>query len=610
MDYIKKIEINHFRSINRLVINEVNDINVFSGSNDVGKSNVIKALNLFFENQIDWQTPLNLGRDTNTFHAHRSRWGKVRKSISVKLTFQKPRVPRGRYPRLPDVYWIKRQWDRDYPINPNTTWGAEGESNPRTNWQRALTEFLNRSRFYYVPAIRSQGYFQHLIGQFLEIAIGDSDQEVLEAIAYLAEILDTRTSELRDILYSITGLNMAFELPSNLLNVLRAVDVVTEGNVPLQYRGDGIQSLTVPGLLQYLCGRGRNEFCYWGFEEPENSLEYRRVNELARNLSEQYSKDVQVFLTSHSPAFLTNEDPHTSIFHVMQQFEEYPLTGHVEQTSRVELVNRDDAQLSEVLGLSDFSREFSERFIQKLNERDKVVKSQETELIRIKKPRLIVEGKNDRKTLEHAWERLYADAIPFEIKPASNANEVTNQIRVWRELSDKRVVALYDHDEGGIKAIKGLNRVNTFTSDISSSNYRYTCGEQVLAITLPSPPEREEHAKHETLSMELYFSYSLLRQIDEQPGSEIFSRTNYSKYGAIKHESKQAVQILINNQDVTIENRKIEGPGKDRLVEMLPELPDKEFAFFDGLFTTIAAHLVPEFEFTPRDATPEIQTEC
>ncbi len=275
MNLIKRIEIKHFRSINELVIEDLSHINVFSGANDVGKSNVIKALNLFFENHIDWQTTFDLERDTNTLHAHRSRRGKVRKLVSVKLAFTKPS---GRYPKLPDVFWIKRQWDRDNPIYPSTTWGGEGESKSRTKWQRGLTEFLNRSRFFYVPAIRSQNYFQHLLGQFLEVAINGADVEVLEALTYLAEILDTRTSELRNLLYSVTDLKMAFELPSDLLNILRAVDVITEGNIPLQYRGDGIQSMTIPAILQYICERGRNEFCYWGFEEPENSLEFRRAS--------------------------------------------------------------------------------------------------------------------------------------------------------------------------------------------------------------------------------------------------------------------------------------------------------------------------------------------
>ena len=44
---IKKIHIAHFRSIVNETIN-VSDFNIFVGMNDVGKSNVLKALDMFF----------------------------------------------------------------------------------------------------------------------------------------------------------------------------------------------------------------------------------------------------------------------------------------------------------------------------------------------------------------------------------------------------------------------------------------------------------------------------------------------------------------------------------------------------------------------------------
>ena len=54
---IKKIEISSFRSIEKISI-EVSEINVFSGINDVGKSNILKALNLFFYGNTDFLRPL------------------------------------------------------------------------------------------------------------------------------------------------------------------------------------------------------------------------------------------------------------------------------------------------------------------------------------------------------------------------------------------------------------------------------------------------------------------------------------------------------------------------------------------------------------------------
>ena len=61
---IKSIEINKFRSIKRIVC-DLSDISVFVGKNDAGKSNILKALNLFFNNQTELGKPLNFVEDFN-----------------------------------------------------------------------------------------------------------------------------------------------------------------------------------------------------------------------------------------------------------------------------------------------------------------------------------------------------------------------------------------------------------------------------------------------------------------------------------------------------------------------------------------------------------------
>ena len=45
---IKQIEISNFRSIKHTTI-DCSEYNLFCGQNDVGKSNILKALNLFFK---------------------------------------------------------------------------------------------------------------------------------------------------------------------------------------------------------------------------------------------------------------------------------------------------------------------------------------------------------------------------------------------------------------------------------------------------------------------------------------------------------------------------------------------------------------------------------
>ncbi len=146
------------------------------------------------------------------------------------------------------------------------------------------------------------------------------------------------------------------------------------------------------------------------------------------------------------------------------------MTGHVEETSRIQRIDRDDSHINEDIGLTKIFQEFSSNYTEKLDAFDKLIDLQKRELIRISKPRLIVEGVNDLKTLSHAWFRLFVDPLPFEVKAAEGANRVTHQITVWPEISEKRVLALYDHDIEGIKAIGKLHdyRKRGFVKDVTT----------------------------------------------------------------------------------------------------------------------------------------------
>ena len=63
MQLIKSIEIRYLRSIHRIDIKQLGDLTIFSGANDVGKSNILKALNLFFNNETDWLNPIDFYQD-------------------------------------------------------------------------------------------------------------------------------------------------------------------------------------------------------------------------------------------------------------------------------------------------------------------------------------------------------------------------------------------------------------------------------------------------------------------------------------------------------------------------------------------------------------------
>jgi AAA15 family ATPase/GTPase len=78
MKIIEKIEIKHFRSFDggaeepKVEVLDLKDINIFSGTNDSGKSNILRALNLFFNNEISPGVSFDLERDLSKIQRKRS----------------------------------------------------------------------------------------------------------------------------------------------------------------------------------------------------------------------------------------------------------------------------------------------------------------------------------------------------------------------------------------------------------------------------------------------------------------------------------------------------------------------------------------------------------
>ena len=88
---IEKIEIQYFRSIYRTTLTKVEAINELTGKNDVGKSNILKALNLFFNNCIVEDGDYNFGRNYNLKRLEdvRKETVKGKQFLQIKILFRR-----------------------------------------------------------------------------------------------------------------------------------------------------------------------------------------------------------------------------------------------------------------------------------------------------------------------------------------------------------------------------------------------------------------------------------------------------------------------------------------------------------------------------------------
>ena len=151
---IDQVEVAYFRSIYKDSLHGCAETNIIFGRNDSGKSNILRALNLFFNNQTSPDLGFNFAQDFN--HSRRAEAGgegDIRKFVYVKIWFNTPNTWR---PSLGDRFWVKKQWSISFGSDAQITTSI---SEPKRHY---LTRFLNKVRLYYIPAIKDRKIFESL----------------------------------------------------------------------------------------------------------------------------------------------------------------------------------------------------------------------------------------------------------------------------------------------------------------------------------------------------------------------------------------------------------------------------------------------------------------
>jgi predicted ATPase len=303
MRIITSIEIRNFRSIKSIVKDfTTTDLNIFVGKNDNGKSNILRALNLFFNNETDVGQPFRFD-DNYCYHAN-SGTG-TRREIRIDLTIN---PPKGRFKNASPLRWTKK-WKRDGSIVEERIYIGGSELTSKDN----IFKWLDKLNYRYVPAIKGKDYFNSLMGSLHDV-LSEAHNEVMDNqgqgfISGIQEITDDITEELNRRI----GIRNTIQVPSDFKLLFSNLDFgSTDGDriYHLKQRGDGIKVLHIPVILKYMAEQEKNisipgyvkPDTIWGFEEPENNLEMRYSFELAESFRK-YAKEIQIFVTTHSAAF-------------------------------------------------------------------------------------------------------------------------------------------------------------------------------------------------------------------------------------------------------------------------------------------------------------------
>lgn len=337
--FIKAIHIKNFRSFVELgkltqpFCFEKN-VSILVGRNDSGKSTLLKAMNLFFNNRLTESSNWHFDEIFSLYA--KTRTGKA-KQVEITLFLELP----GRFKIARDKA-VYIRWKKIWRANSKLLFKEEkkiyrGKETPFSkiiskNWQNweeffkkpisgknTIKTWLRDINYRYVPAIKSSEYWSHLKAELLEsinIAneklLTDTKNGFVDSIRNALKQLPEYTSKYLDefTLKEPTTI----DLPQRIHNLFQSMDLSSnEGGgdkkIYLSQRGDGVNNMHIPSLLEYIhahssVGRpGSNKpDSVWGYEEPENNLEFRNTERFMDKILEISKKSsIQLLFTTHSP---------------------------------------------------------------------------------------------------------------------------------------------------------------------------------------------------------------------------------------------------------------------------------------------------------------------
>jgi predicted ATPase len=391
MKIIEGIRIKYYRSIlsttrGNQSFMSTSDLNVIVGSNDAGKSNYLRALNLFFNNTSEIGQTFNFWQDFS-FQRHGIR--KEENRIEIELLINPP--AKQHFKHYGQVKW-KKTWKENSTIPIESIEYVNG-GKFTANYKSSYYKWLKKIRFKYVPAIKSQQYFSDLMFDLYDVMHNDTkelenifNQQILAKTTLITEQINNRLN-----IESVLQFKGSFR---DLFDRLQFGSI--DGKLMLSHRGDGVKVRHIPVILQSIAEEqlkeNRNKEpkgnTIWGFEEPENNLEYESAKKLADSFIEYINainfdgnlqhcdEGIQIFITTHSPIFYTLsniESKKINSFYVTKNEEGISVVKSI--TNEQNIILENEMKLLPLIELSKHWKKIKEE-VDSLQQENIIVKQQ------------------------------------------------------------------------------------------------------------------------------------------------------------------------------------------------------------------------------------------
>lgn len=316
MKLISEVEISGFRSIRHCNLDGLGDFTVFAGLNNSGKSNFLRALNVFFNGQTDQGVWLDV--DGDYFRPDLRK--KKKKQISVSVKFSLPTQFKFRkgleaVQRLlgGNEFIIKKTWRRKESI---PIYYLNGEELSLEDQQK-IGQFLQLINFRYIQnRVHPIEVIRREHQALRDVLIRRLGTRAGEHEATFSAIKETSENMIKGLVKHLVEAspdveNVRLATPTSWTDMVFAFGykLGQEGlEMDDSVQGSGIQSLLMLDTL-YLIDRdyfqkfGWKQAAVWAVEEPESSLHTSLEAQVASYISSivsDPSSRLQVLSTSHS----------------------------------------------------------------------------------------------------------------------------------------------------------------------------------------------------------------------------------------------------------------------------------------------------------------------
>lgn len=434
---ITNVYIKNFRSIREADI-DAKQMNVFVGLNDAGKSNVLKALDWFFNKSHDQEYNNDTFKQNYSFYNDR----KTNKAyeIIVRLTLYLPGF------NCSVVQWEKI-WRKDEVREKFTD--QNGKEITQGNFR--VRTAARRLKYKYVPAVKGRTVFAELLRDLYFTLSGDDNNEMLKNAKNFSNSIVTYTANVSKDIKQNLGLESKIVVPENMAGIFSSLKFETYDNeqkIPLEHRGDGIQARHIPPLLKFISEhdiknnhRGKvSSNIVWGYEEPENGVELAQCFKMAQEFLG-LSNDFQMFITTHSPAFYSIGNEHEGSVKTYFVKKE-PTIGSI--------FIPNDRNIDENMGLMPIIAPYIRQKELELSEETARLQNIIKENDRLRFPPKILIVEDSKKTVIDLWRYLLADDS-ITVLPGGGCTNKTQEhwIEVQKQLKpdyDPKVLKVIDRD--------------------------------------------------------------------------------------------------------------------------------------------------------------------